>query len=151
MNNVEDLEKLSKKLRKKVLKMCYHAGGGHIAPSFSSIELMVSMYFKILNLDKNNLTSENRDRFILSKGHASALLYAILAEKGIIDKKTLNTFCQRGSKLGGHPERHLTPGVELSTGSLGHGLSFGAGVAFAGAGLTPILVLPPVNVILVIV
>ena len=132
MNEIKDLEKLSKKLRKTVLKMCYHAGGGHIAPSYSSVELMTTLYFKILNLDKNNLKSDTRDRFVLSKGHASALYYAILAEKGIIDEKTLNTFCQKGSKLGGHPETHLIPGVELSTGSLGHGLSFGAGVAFAG-------------------
>lgn len=132
MKDIKDLEKISKKLRRTVLKMCYHAGGGHIAPSFSSIELMTSLYFDILNFNKNNLKSENRDRFILSKGHASALYYAILAEKGIIDKKNLNTFCQKGSKLGGHPESHLIPGVEFSTGSLGHGLSFGAGVAFAG-------------------
>jgi len=132
MKNSAKLEKLSKELRKTVLKMCYHAGGGHIAPSFSSTEIMTTLFFDILNFDKNNYKSESRDRFILSKGHASALYYAILAEKGFIDKNSLNTFCQKGSHLGGHPESHLTPGIDFSTGSLGHGLSFGAGVAFAG-------------------
>lgn len=126
-----DLESIVKELRKKVLIMCYHAGGGHVAPSFSCIEILVALYFKILKIDANNY-NDDRDRFILSKGHASALLYAILAEKGFIDKNILNTFCQKDSILGGHPEKHLVHGVEMSTGSLGHGLSYGAGIALAG-------------------
>ncbi len=132
MDEITELENIAKKVRKKTFLMIFHAGSGHIAPSLSTVELLVALYFKILKIDKNNYKSDNRDRFILSKGHASAALYAILAEKDIIDENILNTFCQRGSILGGHPEAHLIPGVELSTGSLGHGLSFGVGVAFAG-------------------
>lgn len=125
------LRNIAKEIRKKIVLMCFHAGGGHIAPSFSCVELLVGLYFKVMKLDKNNYMSGDRDRFILSKGHASAALYAILAEKGILDKNTLNTFCQKDSILGGHPEKHLVPGVEFSSGSLGHGLSFGVGLALA--------------------
>jgi len=132
MDEVTELENMAQKIRGKIFLMIFHAGGGHIAPALSTVELLVALYFKILRVDKNNYQSDSRDRFILSKGHACAALYAILAEKGIIDEKILNTFCQKGSILGGHPERHLIPGIELSTGSLGHGLSLGAGVAFAG-------------------
>lgn len=132
MDEVASLENMAKKIRRKIFLMIFHAGGGHIAPALSAVELLVALYFKVLKVDKNNYQSDSRDRFILSKGHACAALYAILAEKGIIGEKILNTFCQKGSILGGHPERHLIPGIELSTGSLGHGLSFGVGVAFAG-------------------
>ncbi len=132
MDELMSLEDIAKEIRKKIVIMCFHAGGGHIAPSLSSVEILVGLYFKILKIDKNNYKSDNRDRFILSKGHASAVLYAILAEKDIINKNILNTFCQKGSILGGHPEMHLIPGVEFSSGSLGHGLSFGVGIAFAG-------------------
>ena len=112
--------------------MSCRAGSGHIAPSFSCADILVALYFQILNIDKNHLDDINRDRFILSKGHASAALYSILAEKGIIEKQLLDTFCQKGSVLGAHPESHLIPGVDVSTGSLGHGLSFGSGIALAG-------------------
>jgi len=131
-NGINNLVKLAKEIRKSIIRMCYHAGEGHIAPSFSCVELLVALYFKILKLDINNLNDENRDRFILSKGHAALVLYATLAEKGIINKNILNTFCQKDSILGAHPEAHLVPGVEFSSGSLGHGLSFGAGLALAG-------------------
>lgn len=126
------LEKIARKIRKKIFLMSCKAGSGHIAPSFSCVEILVALYFKVLRLDTNNLKDENRDRFILSKGHASSALYSILGEKGIIEDASLDTFCQAGSALGAHPESHLIPGVELSTGSLGHGLSFAAGIALAG-------------------
>lgn len=132
MESIEKLNNIAEEIRKKVMIMCCRAGGGHVAPSFSCIEILVALYFKILRIDANNFENDRRDRFILSKGHACAPLYAILAEKGFIDKKILNTFCQKGSILGGHPEKHLIKGVEMSTGSLGHGLSYGAGVALAG-------------------
>lgn len=132
MDEITQLENIAKKIRKKTFLMIFHAGSGHIAPSLSAVELLVALYFKILKIDKNNYRDNDRNRFILSKGHASAALYAILAEKDILDENILNTFCQRDSILGGHPEAHLIPGVEVSTGSLGHGLSFGAGMAFAG-------------------
>ncbi len=127
-----ELELIAKDIRKKIFLMSYHAGSGHIAPSFSCVDILVSLYFKILNFNKNNLNDPNRDRFILSKGHASAALYTILAKKGIIEENLLDTFCQKDGILGAHPEAHLIPGVELSTGSLGHGLSFGSGMALAG-------------------
>ena len=132
MNKITELERIARSVRKKTFLMIFHAGSGHIAPSLSSVEILVALYFKILKIDKNNFKDNNRDRFILSKGHASAALYAVLAKKGFIDEKILNTFCQKGSILGGHPEAHLIPGVEVSTGSLGHGLSFGVGMALAG-------------------
>jgi transketolase len=127
-----ELEDVAKKIRKKIFLMSYRAGSGHIAPSLSCVEILVALYFKILNINKNNLNDQNRDRFILSKGHASSALYSILAEKGIIDEKLLDTFCQKEGILGAHPEAHFIPGVEVSTGSLGHGLSFGSGMALAG-------------------
>lgn len=126
------LEDIAKRIRKKIILMCFHAGGGHIAPAYSSVEILVTLYFKIMNFDKNNYKTDQRDRFVLSKGHACAALYAILAEKGILDENSLSLFCQKDGILGGHPEAHLVPGVEVSTGSLGHGLSFGAGMAMAG-------------------
>ena len=127
-----EFEDIAKKIRQKIFLTSYRAGSGHIAPSFSCVEILVALYFKILNIDKNNLDDEDRDRFILSKGHASAALYSILAEKGIIDEKLLDTFCQKDGILGAHPESHLISGVEVSTGSLGHGLGFGSGIALAG-------------------
>ena len=132
MDELMRLEDIAREIRRKIVIMICHAGGGHIAPSLSSVEILVALYFKILKIDKNNFKDNNRDRFILSKGHASAALYAVLAKKGFINENILNTFCQRGSILGGHPEAHLIPGVEVSTGSLGHGLSFGVGIALAG-------------------
>jgi len=127
-----ELEEIAKNIRKKIFLMSYRAGSGHIAPSFSCVEILVALYFKILNIDKNNLNDENRDRFILSKGHASSALYSILAKKDIIEEKLLDTFCQKDGILGAHPEAHSIPGIEVSTGSLGHGLSFGSGIALAG-------------------
>jgi transketolase len=126
-----ELKEIAKKIRKKTFLMCNNAGSGHIAPSFSSVDILVALYFKILRLNADNLNHYARNIFILSKGHASAALYAILEEKGILKKGILETFCQKGSTLGAHPEAHLIPGIELSTGSLGHGLSFGTGIALA--------------------
>ncbi len=132
MNATKPLEDIAREIRKKVVLMCFHAGGGHIGPSMSCIEILVTLYFRVLRVNKDNYRNDNRDRFVLSKGHACAPLYAILAEKGILDANTLNTMCQKDSILGGHPERHLVPGIEYSSGSLGHGLSFSAGLALAG-------------------
>ena len=131
MKEIQELEKIAREIRQKIFIAICHAGGGHIAPSLSSVEILTALYFKILKIDKNNYKHDNRNRFILSKGHAGVALYAVLAKKGIIDENILNTFCQKGSILGAHPETAI-PGVEFSTGSLGHGLSLGTGVALAG-------------------
>ncbi|MCP4146602.1 MAG: transketolase, partial [bacterium] len=128
----KELERIARNIRVNIIKMAYSAGGTHIAPSFSSVEILTVLYKEILNIDPSALDADDRDRFILGKGHASAAIFATLAEFGILDKKELKTYCQPGSILGGHPERDLVPGIEASTGSLGHGLALGAGMAFAG-------------------
>ena len=127
-----DYQKIAKKIRLEVLEMIYKSQSGHIGSSLSIVEILVALYFKILNLDPENPNNPERDRFILSKGHAVAALYAVLAEKGFFDRGLLKTYYQDGSKLPGHATRHSVPGIEASTGSLGHGLPMGNGLALAG-------------------
>ncbi len=118
-------------VRKKILEMIIIAGAGHIAPSFSCIEILVALYYGgILRINPKNPKWKERDRFILSKGHASVALYALLADLGFFPISDLNGFAKEGSYLGVHAE-DTTPGIEASTGSLGHGLSIGAGLALA--------------------
>lgn len=126
-----ELDQVSKEIRKKIFLTCCRSGGGHIAPSFSCTEILVALYFKIMNINRYNLNDENRDRFILSKGHASVSLYSVLNEINIVSDEDLRYFCRSGGILGAHPEANI-PGVEVSSGSLGHGLSYGAGIALAG-------------------
>lgn len=127
------LYNLAGEIRKNIFKMAYKAGGGHIAPAFSTVEILTALYFgKILNYDARNPMAQHRDRFILSKGHASAALYAVLARAGFFKEEDLFSFCQDGSRLGGHPNMLEVPGVEATTGALGHGLGFAAGIALAG-------------------
>ena len=126
-----DLEIISKTIRQNIFKMACHAGGAHIASSFSIVEILTVLYFEILNIDPENEDYLDRDRFILSKGHASAAIYAVLAERGFFNKDKLKGFCRYGTVLGGHPEMQQIPGIEVSTGSLGHGLPLGAGMAYA--------------------
>jgi len=126
-----NLKEKAKWVRKQVLEMCLVAGGGHIAPALSCTDILVALYEgDILRVDPHNLTWEDRDRFILSKGHACASLYAVLADMGYFPVSKLSTYCQFGTYLGGHPDSNV-PGVEVSTGSLGHGLPIGAGMALA--------------------
>ncbi len=129
---MENLTSIAQNLRKDILKIAYYGGGAHIASCYSIVELLTVLYCRILNIDPDRVDDPDRDRFILSKGHASAAIYAILAERGFIEKEQLKTYCQCNSILGGHPEKQHIPGIEASTGSLGHGLSFGAGIAYAG-------------------
>jgi transketolase len=119
-------------VRKHIVRMIAAAGSGHIAPALSCADIIVALYFGVLRLDPRNPQWEDRDRFILSKGHGCAAHYAVLAEKGFFPLEVLDTFCQLDSILGGHPDRRKVPGVEASTGSLGHGLSMGVGMAIAG-------------------
>lgn len=132
--NIEqnDLKKKSKELRKEVFNTICLGGGGHIPSSLSIIEILLVLYKRILRIEPKNPKAPNRDRFILSKGHAAVSLYAILADQGFFPKEELSKFGKKGSILGGHPDMHKVPGIEASTGSLGHGLPFGAGIAFAG-------------------
>lgn len=124
--------KIAKEIRRDLMKMFYESQEGHIGSSLSCVDILTILYFKILKIDPKNPTAEKRDRFILSKGHAAAAWYAVLAERGFFGKNLLGTYCKNGEKMAGHPIRGCFPGVEASTGSLGHGLSMGAGMAVAG-------------------
>jgi transketolase len=108
------------------------AGCGHPGGAFSSIDIMTALYFDVMKIDPINPEWDERDRFILSKGHSSIGLYTILHLRGFMSKETLLTFRQDNSILCGHPDMHKVKGVEMSTGSLGHGLSVGVGLAVSG-------------------
>ena len=125
------LDKKSLVIRKLILKSIEKSKRGHIGSAFSIIEILRVLYDDILKINVNNLNYTKRHKFILSKGHGCLGLYAILYLKKIITLDELNSFCEFGSILGGHPEHYKTPGVEVSTGSLGHGLSIGFGMALA--------------------
>ena len=123
-------ESLSKKIRISALKMVHRANASHIGSCLSIADILAVLYEKILNINPARPDWPDRDRFLLSKGHAAAILYAILAEKGFIPLDLLQTYCLDGSALLGHAS-HKVPGVELSTGSLGHALPVGCGMALA--------------------
>ena len=128
---MEEREKI-KALKKKIFITAYKAGAAHLASSFSVIDMLYVLYCKgIVRYEPGNPWNEERDRVILSKGHACLALYVILNEIGMISDDELMSFCQPGSHLGGEPKMEAAPGIEASTGSLGHGLSFGVGIAIA--------------------
>lgn len=116
-------------IRKSILQMRYASGEGHIPSCFSVVEILIALYETILKYKPESPYWEDRDYFILSKGHASAALYAVLAKVGFIPEKDLLGFAKYESLLGGHPDRNKVPGIEASTGSLGHGFPFAAGIA----------------------
>jgi transketolase len=126
-----DLKKLCKLVRQDVLTISHNAHMGHVGSSFSVIEILVVLYFSILNVSSKEPRDPNRDRFILSKGHAAAALFSVLFQKGFISKKEIETFCKNDSRLLVHPEWNGLSGVEHGTGSLGHGLSVAVGMAYA--------------------
>ncbi len=126
----KDTKDLAKKIRIHALNMTSKGGSSHIAAVFSMTDLLAVLYGKILKYDSQNPKWENRDRFILSKGHAGAGLYATLAEVGFFSTELLKTHYQNGSDLSGHVS-HKVKGVEFSTGSLGHGLGVATGMALA--------------------
>ena len=120
-----------RELKKVILKASYISKEGHIPSAFSILDILYVLYNQILNINANNPIDENRDRFILSKGHASLGLYAVLSDRGFIDSEELETFGKFSSRLGGHPDCNKIPGVEASTGSLGHGFPIAVGIAMA--------------------
>lgn len=128
MMNLTQLSKI-KEMKRSIVEMSTVSGEGHIPSAFSILDILWVLYDKILKINPQDPKDPKRDRFILSKGQASLALYSVLAEKDFFDKKELNTFGQFNSILGGHPDRNKIPGVEASTGSLGHGLSIAIGVA----------------------
>jgi transketolase len=125
------LEARSKELRRIIVQTLGAGKRGHVGAAFSVIEILRVLYDDVLRLDPRNPLWPDRDRFILSKGHGCLALYALLADKGFFPKEELSKFCASDGILGGHPEYGKVPGVEASTGSLGHGFSFGVGFALA--------------------
>ena len=125
------LDKRSRYLRKMVVKTLESGKRAHLGSAMSIMELIRVLYDDFLRYDITNLKDHNRDRFILSKGHGCLAQYVVLADKGFFDKKELLRFCHADSILGGHPEYGKIPGVEASTGSLGHGIPIGVGMALA--------------------
>jgi len=123
------LNKIARQIRRDIIEMTYKAGSGHPGGSLSSADIMAALYFDIMKHDPQKPEWEKRDRFFLSKGHACPVLYAALAESGYFPMKHLATFRNLNSVLQGHPHRLKTPGVEMSSGSLGQGLSIAAGTA----------------------
>ena len=123
---------LAWKIRRHAVEMTHLSGGSHIGSILSVADIVAVLYADILKYDSNKPTLPDRDRLILSKGHAGAAIYAALAESGFFPIETLKTHYQNGSILSGHVSHKGVPGVEISTGSLGHGLSIGSGMAYAG-------------------
>jgi transketolase len=123
------LDARSKALRRTIIQMLQAARRGHLGAAFSLVEILRVLYDDILRFDANNPRWPLRDRCILSKGHGCLALYAILADKGFFPREELSKFCASDGILGGHPDANKVPGVEASTGALGHGLSIGLGFA----------------------
>lgn len=134
MNNQVSIQNLQKKaiqVRKDLVQMIYNSGEGHIGGSLSSVDILVSLYYRVMRIDPARPKWEDRDRFILSKGHSVEGYYAILADLGFFPKDELQNYRKFGSKLIGHPNNKIN-GVEVNTGALGHGLSIGVGMALGG-------------------
>ena len=130
--NVTDLKKKANNIRKGIIEEVHSAASGHPGGSLSAADILTYLYFEEMkNIDPKNPDNPDRDRFVLSKGHAAPVLYATLAEKGFIPKEELVTLRKIGSRLQGHPDMNLVPGVDMSTGSLGQGLSTAVGMALA--------------------
>jgi transketolase len=118
-----------KRIRKIILEAAYKSQNGHIPSCFSAVDIIIDIY-KTLKIDPKNPKDPNRDYFVLSKGHAACALYAVLGELGFFDtQEFIDTYCQKGSRFGAHPDMNKVPGVEASTGSLGHGLPYAVGIA----------------------
>ena len=124
-----DLNMTATEIRKSIVDMIFHSKSGHPGGSLSAVDILNYLYFKEMNVDPNNREDPNRDRFVLSKGHAAPVLYATLAERGFFDKALLPTLRKLNSPLQGHPDSKKVPGVDVSTGSLGQGVSNAVGLA----------------------
>lgn len=127
-----DLERITKEIRKEIIFMHYRSKTSHIGSALDIVEILSVLYFKILNIDPSDPLNLNRDYFLLSKGHAASAWYAVLAERGFFDRSFLKEYSIDGGKLPEHPDKFSVPGIEASTGSLGHGLPISIGIALAG-------------------
>lgn len=130
--NIDQLKQKAKEIRKDIVEEVYRAKSGHPGGSLSIADILAVLYFKELNIDEKNPRWEDRDRLILSKGHCSPALYAALSERGFFEKEKLKSFRKIDSNLQGHPDLNKVPGVDMTSGSLGQGLSVANGMAIAG-------------------
>ena len=128
---IKELQITACKARMSIIEGVHAAKAGHPGGSLSCVDILTYLYYKELNVDPKNPDMENRDRFVLSKGHAAPALYSVLAEKGFFDKSLIKTLRQIGSILQGHPDMKKIPGVDMSTGSLGQGISCAVGMALS--------------------
>ena len=124
-----NLKEIAKNVRRRQLEMHFNAGDAHIGWSLSSGEILIALYFKVMKIDPQQPLFPERDRFILSKGHAASALYTVLSERGFFPKEALYAFARNGEKIASHVEYDAFPGVETNGGSGGHGLSLGIGMA----------------------
>lgn len=130
-DSIQELDRISRQIRYKTIEMSHLAKTPHLGSSLSCIDILVTLYWKVLRIDPKKASSPDRDRLILSKGHAALALYVTLCEKGFFSKKVLATYNKPGGSLAEHPGPNCVPGIEAATGSLGHGLSIGVGKAMA--------------------
>ena len=131
MRDHKGLNEITNVIRKDIVSMIGKSKSGHPGGSLSAVEILTALYFDQMNVDPTNPKMEDRDRFVLSKGHAAPALYATLAKRGYFDREELNYLRKTGSMLQGHPDMKKVPGVEMSTGSLGQGFSVACGMAMA--------------------
>ncbi|QGU96226.1 transketolase [Clostridium bovifaecis] len=130
--DIAELREIAKHIRKDIITMLTESGSGHPGGSLSAADILTVLYFKEMNIDPENPHNPDRDRFVLSKGHAAPVLYSALAERGFFNKEELVGLRKLGSMLQGHPNMNYVPGVDMSTGSLGQGISTAVGMAMAG-------------------
>src|SRR2546423_373379 len=129
--STSELSTISREIRGRLVQMSHDAGTPHLGSALSCVDILVAAYWNILRIDPKTPGDQHRDRFILSKGHAATALYAILARRGFFPEKLLDSFAQEGSPLAEQPSPNCAPAVELASGSLGHGLPVGVGLALA--------------------
>jgi transketolase len=131
-NKVDELKQIARVVRKDIISMLTESASGHPGGSLSAADILTTLYFKEMNIDPKNPRMSHRDRFVLSKGHAAPVLYSVLARRGFFSVEELNGLRKLGSMLQGHPNMNDVPGVDMSTGSLGQGVSAATGMALAG-------------------
>lgn len=129
---LNNLEKKGRELRRRIIKMIFKAKASHLASAYSVLDILIYLYNFILKIDSKDPKNKKRDRFILSKGWGASALYVVLADRGFFSKKELDTYCVDGSRLVGITTMSGVPGIEATTGSMGHGLPIGTGMAVAG-------------------
>lgn len=129
--NVQELKQHANHVRQNILTATYNAQSGHPGGSLSSADVLTYLYFEVMDINQDNVATLNRDRFVLSKGHITPALYSVLAERGFLAQEDIPTFRKIGSKLQGHPNMNTVDAVDMSTGSLGQGISCAVGMALA--------------------